>query len=188
MLGVFLPVFGWFPIYGKSHFTFEILVQTFNQPGFLNSVWLSVSTALLSTFLAYWLCIFTLIYCQKLNLHSTLKKIIAPLIAVPHITVAIGILFLIQPSGWVFRIFSPWLTGWQTPPDLNMAPDLYGVALIIGLTAKELPFLVLVGFTVLKQVNISRYRQQITSFGYGPIAGWFHIIHPMIAALSLIHI
>ena len=182
LLGVFLPGFGWFPIYGKSHFTFEILVQTFNQPGFLHSVWLSVSTALLSTFLAYWLCIFTLIYSQKLKLHSTLKKIIAPLIAVPHITVAMGILFLIQPSGWVFRIFSPWLTGWQTPPDLNIAPDLYGVALIIGLTAKELPFLLLVGFTVLKQVNISRYRQQITSFGYGPISGWFHIIHPMIAA------
>ena len=182
LLGVFLPAFGWFPIYGKSQFTFEILAQTINQAGYFRSVWLSVFTALLSTSLAYWLCIFTLIYSQKLSLHSKLKKIIAPLIAVPHITIAIGILFLIQPSGWLIRIFSPWLTGWQTPPDLNIAPDLYGLSLAIGLTAKELPFLLLVGFTVLKQVNISRYREQIASFGYGPISGWFHIIHPMIAA------
>ncbi len=182
LLSVFLPAFGWFPIYGKSKFTFEILAETVNQVGFLRSVWLSVFTALLSTFLAYWLCIFILIYNQQLYLHNKLKKIIAPLIAVPHITVALGILFLIQPSGWLFRIFSPWLTGWQTPPDLNIAPDLYGLALIIGLTTKELPFLLLVGFTVLKQVNVSQYRQQIASFGYGPISGWFHIIHPMIAA------
>ena len=67
LLGVFLPAFGWFPIYGKSKFTFEILAQAIDQAGFLRSVWLSVFTALLSTFLAYWLCIFTLIYCQKLN-------------------------------------------------------------------------------------------------------------------------
>ena len=182
LLSVFLPAFGWFPIYGKSKFTLEILAQTIDQAGFLRSVWLSIFTGFSSTFLAYWLCIFTLIFTQKLFLHNAIKKIIAPLIVVPHITVAVGILFLIQPSGWLFRIFSPWLTGWQTPPDLNIAPDLYGLALIIGLTTKELPFLLMVGFTVLKQVNINRYRQQIASFGYGPISGWFHIIHPMIAA------
>ncbi len=182
LLSVFLPAFGWFPIYGNSKFTLEILAQTIDQAGFLRSVWLSVFTGISSTFLAYWLCIFTLIFTQKLFLHNAVKKIIAPLIVVPHITVAVGVLFLIQPSGWLVRIFSPWLTGWQTPPDLNIAPDLYGLALIIGLTTKELPFLLMVGFTVLKQVNINRYRQQIASFGYGPISGWFHIIHPMISA------
>ena len=182
LIGVFLPAFGWFPIYGKTRLTFDILVLTFLQGGFLRSVWLSVFTALFSTFIAYWLCVFALVYSQESNVLNILKRLVAPIIAVPHITVAVGMLFLIQPSGWLFRIISPWLTGWLRPPDFNIAPDLYGISLIVGLVVKELPFLMLIGFTVLKQINISHYRDQITSLGYGPISGWFHIIHPLIAS------
>ena len=180
-LGILLPAFGWFPIYGSSEVTFEFLLQLASQPGFLRSSWLTIFTALGSTFIAYWISIFTLIFSQKVSCYPIIKKIIAPLISVPHITIAIGILFLIQPSGWISRIFSPWLTGWQNPPDLSIAPDLYGFSLILGLVVKELPFLLLVGFSIIKQTNFTQYRKQILSLGYGPISGWFHVIHPFIA-------
>ncbi len=182
LIGVFLPAFGWFPIYGKSRFTHDILALTFHQEDFARSARLSIFTALFSTFVAYWLSIFAIIYSQQSKSFNFLKRIIAPIIAAPHITVAVGILFLIQPSGWLFRIISPWLTGWLTPPDLNIMPDLYGLSLIVGLIVKELPFLLLIGFAVVKQVNVSHYKQQVSSLGYGPISGWFHIIHPMVAS------
>ena len=181
LAGVFLPAFGWFPLYGKSDFTFDIIGHLDSRAGFLHSIWLSIFTALFSTFIAYWLCIFILIYSQHFSYHYWLRKVIAPLIAVPHVTMAVGILFLIQPSGWWFRIISPWLTGWQTPANLNIAPDLYGFSLVLGLVVKELPFLLLVGFAILKQTNISGYGQISRSLGYGPVSSWFHFIHPLIA-------
>ncbi len=181
LLGVVLPAVGWFPIYGTSEITIDLFLHVLSQPGFLRSSWLTVFTALCSTFIAYWICIFTLILSQQISYHLILRKVIAPLISVPHITVAIGILFLIQPSGWISRLVSPWLTGWQNPPDLGIAPDLYGFSLILGLVVKELPFLLLVGFAVIKQINITEYRKRILSLGYGPISGWFHVIHPLIA-------
>ena len=181
LLGIFFPAFGWFPIYGKSQFTIELILQFLQQPGILKSIFLSIFTAVFSTFISYWLCIFSLIFSQKINMHTTLKNIIVPLISIPHITVAIGILFLIQPSGWISRIISPWFTGWHNPPNLNIAPDLYGISLIIGLVVKELPFLLLIGFAIITQVNLKHYRQQISSLGYGLISGWFHVIHPVVA-------
>ena len=180
-LGVLFPALGWFPIYGSSEITIEFLLRLFNQPGFLHSSWLTVFTALFSTFVAYWICIFTFIFSQKLLFYSMLRKVIAPIISVPHITVAIGVLFLIQPSGWISRSFSPWATGWQNPPDLNIAPDLYGFSLILGLIVKETPFLLLVGFAIIRQTELKEYRKQIMSLGYGSISGWFHVIHPIIA-------
>lgn len=181
LLGVFFPAFGWFPIYGKSQFTIELILQFLQQPGILRSISLTIFTAVFSTFISYWLCIFSLIFSQKINLHTALKNIIVPLISIPHITIAIGILFLIQPSGWISRIFSPWFTGWHNPPNLNIAPDLYGISLIMGLVVKELPFLLLIGFAIITQVNLKHHKQQISSLGYGLISGWFHVIHPMVA-------
>ena len=38
LIGVFLPAFGWFPIYGKSRFTHDILALTFHQEDFQKQV------------------------------------------------------------------------------------------------------------------------------------------------------
>ena len=92
LAGVFLPAFGWFPLYGKSDFTFDIIGHLVSRAGFLHSIWLSIFTALFSTFIAYWLCIFILIYSQHFSYHYWLRKVIAPLLAVPHVTMAVGIL------------------------------------------------------------------------------------------------
>lgn len=180
-MGVFFPAFGWFPVYGKSEITFEFLLQLFGKPGFMRSSLLTIFTALCATFLSYWICIFTLIFSQQISYYSILRKVIAPLISVPHITVAIGVLFLTQPSGWISRFFSPWMTGWESPPNFSFATDLYGFSLIIGLVVKELPFLLMVGFVIIKQTDIADYKKQILTLGYGPISGWFHVIHPLIA-------
>jgi len=63
-------------------------------------------------------------------------------------------LFLLQPSGWLVRLLSPWLTGWERPPLLNLVPDENGLVLIAGLVAKELPFLLLMGLSALNQIRV----------------------------------
>ncbi|MGB0465505.1 MAG: ABC transporter permease, partial [Candidatus Puniceispirillaceae bacterium] len=98
-----------------------------------------------------------------------------------HITVAIGLMFLLQPSGWLVRAVSPVLTGWDRPPNLNIVPDEYGLMLIVGLIAKELPFFVLMGLSALSQIDVRGYLASSAALGYGRLAGWFLVIQPLIA-------
>ena len=51
-----------------------------------------------------------------------LERLLAPLLALPHAAAALGLAFVIAPSGWIARALSPWATGWIAPPDLA-APD-----------------------------------------------------------------
>jgi putative thiamine transport system permease protein len=43
-------------------------------------------------------------------------RVLTPLLAAPHAAVAIGLAFVVAPSGWIARMLSPWATGWETPP------------------------------------------------------------------------
>jgi putative thiamine transport system permease protein len=43
---------------------------------------------------------------------------LAPILATPHSAFAIGLAFVIAPSGWIVRALSPWLTGFDVPPDV----------------------------------------------------------------------
>ena len=53
---------------------------------------------------------------------------LAPVLATPHAAIAIGLAFLIAPSGWIARALSPWLTGWTLPPDVATVGRRRGLA------------------------------------------------------------
>src|SRR3546814_6471838 len=59
--------------------------------------------------------------------------------------------FLILPSGWIARLLSPGLSGWQHPPDLLIVQDPHGIALVLGLVLKEVPYLLLMTLAALNQ-------------------------------------
>ena len=40
---------------------------------------------------------------------------------------AVGLAFLIAPSGWLVRVIAPWPTGWHTPPDVPLVQDPLGL-------------------------------------------------------------
>lgn len=67
---------------------------------------------------------------------------LGPILAMPHAAMALGVAFLLAPSGWIARLISPWLTGWSSPPDLATIQDPWGVALVAALVVKETPFLI----------------------------------------------
>jgi putative thiamine transport system permease protein len=182
LAGIGFPAFGWFPPLGRDQFSLAPLSMLFDQPGIWHSMRLSLFTAVISTFLSYWLAMMLLAYLYDTRRSGWVFRFISPLLSVPHITVAVGILFLLQPSGWLFRLISPWLTGWDRPPDLNLAPDLYGYSLILGLIAKELPFLLLMGISALSQIEVRALRDRASVLGYGPISGWIHVVQPQLSA------
>ena len=63
-------------------------------------------------------------------------RLLVPFLATPHAAMAIGLAFLIAPSGWIARALSPWATGWTLPPDVATVHDPAGIALILGLYSR----------------------------------------------------
>ena len=136
LLGAILPAIGWFPPLGGTSFSVQPFADFFSEPGLQRSLWLSISIALISTFLSFWLAMLLLAIFYGRGGAGFLFRLISPLLSVPHITIAVGFLFLLQPSGWLSRLFSPWLTGWSRPPNLNIVPDENGLVLVLALVAK----------------------------------------------------
>ena len=122
-IGFFLPSFGYFPVLGKSEFNLSYFFISFNIAGITKSITLSMFTGLCSTLLALFFSQVILLYLFKTKAYSYIKIIISPFIALPHITMAIGLIFLLSPSGLFFRLISPWLTGFDRPPNFLIMPD-----------------------------------------------------------------
>ena len=104
----------------------------------------------------------------------------APLIAVPHAAIALGLAFLIAPSGWLARLVSPWATGWDLPPDAATVQDPNGLALTLALVIKEVPFLLLMTLGALEQVRAEERLAVARSLGYGPVVAWLKAVLPAV--------
>ncbi|MDN3379801.1 MULTISPECIES: ABC transporter permease subunit [unclassified Pseudoalteromonas] len=182
LVGVLLPAFGYIPALNKMSFSLEGFTALFNTPGFCQMVLLSISSALASTLLAF--VITTLILACYFNSPwlYRIQRLLGPILVIPHAAAAIAISFLITPSGMISRLFSPWLTAWQTPPDWLLPHDSWGISMILGLTLKELPFLLLMALGALSQADLGaklRAQHKIAlSLGYCPMTAFFKVVLP----------
>lgn len=150
------------------------------QPGIARSAGLSLSTGMGSTVLS--LAIATLLVAA---LHGTrgfaaLRRLLAPFLAVPHAAAALGLAFLVAPSGWIARAISPWATGWVTPPDLLILNDPAGLALMAGLIAKETPFLLLMTLSALPQADAGRRLAVAMTLGHSRTTGYLLAVFPAV--------
>jgi len=178
--GTLAPAFGYLPALGGATVGWEPVEALLAWPGFGPAARLSVSTGLLASGLS--LLIVTLVCASW---HGTrafdlLERVLSPLLSVPHAAAAFGIAFLIAPSGWLARTVSPWLTGWERPPDLLITQDPAGLALVAGLIAKEVPFLLLMTIAALGQVRATQSRVVAQALGYGRSRAWLKTVFPRI--------
>ena len=111
-------------------------------------------------------------------------KALAPMLAMPHAAFAIGLAFLIAPSGWLLRALSPWATGFEAPPAWPTTQDPWGLGLIAVLVAKEVPFLLWAAATQLRRADTAaRWARELdvaTSMGYAPRTAWWRIVWPQL--------
>ncbi|MDN5926010.1 MAG: ABC transporter permease [Hyphomicrobiales bacterium] len=175
-----LPAFGYLPSIGGHALTVQPWRDLFSTPGLATSIRLTLSTGLAATMLAL-----VLAFCFCAVVHGRMRErgadaLLAPLLATPHAAMAIGIAFLIAPSGWLLRLISPWLTGFTVPPDIATTQDPWGMALVVGLLAKELPFLLIVILAALNQIPVDRHMRAGRTLGYGQGIVWIKIIGPQV--------
>ncbi len=179
LFGTLLPAFGYLPALGGEEFTLEPWRQLFAAPGLGSAVRLSLVTGFAATTLSLVLTVLVFAAGHGTPLFRRAKQAMVPLLAVPHLAIAVGLAFLIAPSGWLARLISPWLSGWQVPPDLALVQDPYGAALVLGLVVKETPFLILVTFAALDQVRAEPLLRAARTLGYGPFQAWIKVVLPL---------
>lgn len=175
-----LPAFGYLPALGGDSLSLAPWRTLFAYPGFPESVRLTVSTGLSATVLAFLLTVLLAAALHETRAFRWLRSATAPILATPHAAVAIGLAFLIAPSGWVVRLLSPWTTGFAWPPDVVIVRDPWGLSLVGGLLLKETPYLFLMTLGALNQVRAEDGLRVARSLGYGPVTAWIKVVLPQV--------
>ncbi|PUB11073.1 ABC transporter permease [Yoonia sediminilitoris] len=180
--GTLLPAFGHLPAAGLTGPSLDPFVELFDWAGLPRAAMLSVTTGLGAT--AVSLLIVTLITAgwSGTRAFRLLERMLSPLLSVPHAAAAFGLAFLIAPSGWLARLVSPDLTGWERPLDLLIVQDTWGLTMTAGLIAKEVPFLLLITLAALGQTDASRSLAIAQALGYGRLTGWLKTVFPRVYA------
>ena len=141
-------------------------------------------TGLASTLVSYGLCAWFLSYAFGQALWARSVRALGPMLAVPHAAFAVGLVFLIAPSGWLLRAVSPWLTGFtQTPPWLT-SQDPWGLGMVAVLACKEIPFLLWGMATQLQRDDVGqRLTQELRAaqtMGYARRTAFWQVVWPQL--------
>ncbi len=178
-----LPAFGYLPALGGTEFSLSHWQALFAQPGLWRSVAISFASGLLTTAVSLSVVLLFLAGVSGSRLDHWIRRLVSPLLSVPHAAAAFGLAFLIAPSGLIARLASPGLTGWERPPDLLIVQDPWGIALMAGLILKEIPFLLLMSLAALPQLDPERRVAMARSLGYRPTIAWLKVVAPALYPL-----
>ncbi|MEE3318039.1 MAG: ABC transporter permease, partial [Pseudomonadota bacterium] len=182
LIGTVAPGFGYFPAVGGTTLSVQPFRDLFDWAGFMPALSLSLRTGLIATAASLIITMVLLAGWHGTRAFRWVERVLSPLLSAPHAAAAFGIAFLIAPSGWIVRALSPWATGWERPPDLLIVQDPGGWAMIAGLVAKEVPFLMLMSLVALPQTAPEHSLRITAALGYGRVAGWFKAIFPRLYA------
>lgn len=194
LLGAFFPAFGYFPEIGGNQLNIDVFRELLKHPALPHSVRLTIFSGITATLisLCFALALAAMFSQVEYSSQSKLKfnrlflmmrRGLIPLIAVPHAAMALGLVFLIAPSGWLIRWVSFSLMGWDTPPELISVQDPLGLSLIFGLVLKETPYLLLMILAALPQIRAAEYLRIGQSLGYGAFRSWLKLILPQVYPL-----
>ena len=178
-----LPAFGYLPALGGDSVTLRHFATLLEAPGLTHSVAVSLISALITPLLALILVLLFLAAASGTRLENWMRRLVSPLLAIPHAAAAFGLAFLIAPSGLLMRWLSPQLSGLTTPPDILIINDYWGGALMLALTVKEIPFLLLMALAALPQLQADKRVNIARSLGYRRGIAWLLTVTPALYPL-----
>jgi putative thiamine transport system permease protein len=187
LLFVLLPAFGYFPALGGTAVSLQPWRDLLAYPGLASAMRATLVSALVAVPVALGLAMLALAWIAPAGAPSSglpriAAKLLSWLLATPHAAFALGLAFLIAPSGWLVRIAALALPI-DTPPDLLVPRDPWGFSLAAGLVLKEMPFLFFAGLTALSQLDAPRMLGIGASLGYRPGIAWLKLIAPRLYGL-----
>jgi putative thiamine transport system permease protein len=148
------------------------------------ALWLSVSSAVLSTVAALALSLWITTQLHGTRLWSRLSHALGPMLAIPHAAFALGLALLIMPAGVLARLLAAPFA-WVAPPDWATVNDPHGAALTLVLLLKELPFLLWNIVALLHRADLALavrgWLASSATMGYSNSAVWWRIVWPALA-------
>lgn len=183
LLMVLLPAFSYLPALGGNTASLAPWQMLLDQPGLGRSLTVSFASGLVSTAIALIMVVLFLAASRGTWLDRGIRRLVSPLLAIPHAAIAFGFAFLIAPSGLMVRLISPSLTGWERPPDALIVNDPWGLSLMAGLALKEAPFLLLMSLAALPQLAPEKRLMMARSLGYSPTIAWLKTVLPSLYPL-----
>ena len=180
LFGTLLPAFGYLPALGGERLGLASWQALVAQPGFWTALRVTLVTGLAATAASLVLASGLSAFVLGRNGFRRVELLFAPILAAPHSAMAIGLAFLIAPSGWLVRLVSPWLSGWTSPPDAMSVGDPWGAALILGLLVKEVPYLLLMMLAALNQVPARAHLEIASALGYSRGTAWLKLVLPQL--------
>lgn len=148
------------------------------QPGLWHSAGLSLWIASASTLGALLFTALLLAQGDDSRWMGLLRRLLSPLLALPHVAFAIGFAFLLAPSGWLLRLLAPVLGFTELPPDWQTLKDPWGLGLILALILKETPFLLLMALSALDPAKVARQQWIGVSMGFSLPQIWWRLLLP----------
>ena len=168
-----LPAFGVMPSIGRTTLSLSGWRTLAAAPGFTTALRLTLTTGAAATLLSFGLAVAFAAETLTRPGWRWMRAILAFVLASPHSAVALGLAFLVAPSGWIVRLLSPWATGWQDPPaGFVTLRDPMGLTLVIGLVLKETPYLVLMIVAASAQVPSRALLAAAGVLGQRPAVAW----------------
>jgi putative thiamine transport system permease protein len=187
LLFLLLPAIGYMPALGRDRIDWAPLRAAFLYPGLRAAAATTLLSGLLSTVFAVLLAIGMIAVLDPLGRGDRtgarwLRRAGLALIAAPHIVVAVGLAFLLAPSGWLLRLVAP-ILAIDRPPDYLLVNDRAGVALTLALVVKETPFILAVCLSALHRLDADSHLRICRSLGYSDAVAWPKIILPQLYRL-----
>lgn len=180
LIGTALPALGYLPSAGAASISLDPVKALLDAPGLGRSILLSLGTGLAATLVSLLLVMLLLAGWLDSAAFRWLRRLLAPLLSVPHAAAALGLALVIAPSGFLVRLVAPLSPALSRPPDWLILQDPFGLTLTLGLVLKEVPFLLLMALAALHQIDLRPRLQLAESFGYGRIAAFGYTVAPLL--------
>ena len=148
-------------------------------PGLALSMGTGTLSLIISALLAFW--IVAGLYGGKL--WPGTSGLMGGFLSLPHLAFAIGLGFLITPSGLLARVIGS-VAAWAAPPQWVTTQDPYGFSLVTVLVLKEVPFLIWLISAHLARPEVAQmlngHFRVSQSLGHGGASVWLRVFIPQI--------
>lgn len=138
----------------------------------VNTLFLSLAAPLSAFYIAF------MVYSQyRFNPRwHTLEKRLAPLLSLPHLAVALGLVYLFSSGGMLSSALTG-LFGHQAHEWLGL-PRKSLITMILAIAIKEVPFFLLIFSALGRQLAIKPWLLQGRALGYSEPASWWLLVFP----------
>lgn len=175
----FTQSLGYFPLLGLNKITLKYYIEVWTSPEFIDGLIYSLYISLFSSLLAVLIGVLLAYQLMKLPREHNLVQLVYKLpIIVPHIVASLMIFVIFTQSGLLARI----LYHFGIIEDISSFPRLIfdrgGIGIILVYLWKEIPFIALMVYTVLKHVN-NLWEEVARNLGASRSQVFWHIYLPL---------